>query len=160
MSGLNKVIIQGRLGKDPELRFLQNGQAVCKCVVATSKKYTTKDTHEKREITEWHRLTLWGKQGEIANEYLRKGDQALFVGELKTSSFDKDGQKHFATEIVVNELHLVGGNPRRDSAETPPPQNNKQSSNTPKPSSNNSSNNMPDDFSEFQNNGGDDDIPF
>lgn len=158
MSGLNKVIIQGRLGKDPELRFLQNGQAVCKCVVATSKKYTTKDTHETKEITEWHRLTIWGKQGEVANKYLRKGDQALFVGELKTSSFDKDGQKHFATEIVVNELHL-GGNPRRDSEETPS-QNNKQSSNTPKPSGNTSSNNMPDDFSEFQNNGGDDDIPF
>lgn len=159
MSGLNKVIIQGRLGKDPELRFLQNGQAVCKCVVATSEKYTTKDTHETKEITEWHRLTIWGKQGEVANKYLRKGDQALFVGELKTSSFDKDGQKHFATEIVVNELHLLGGNPRRDSEETPS-QNNKQSSNTPKPSGNTSSNNMPDDFSEFQNNGGDDDIPF
>jgi single-strand DNA-binding protein len=154
MAGLNRVFILGRLGKDPELRYLTNANktAVCKLAVATSKKFTTKDSNEPNEITEWHRMTIWGKLGELAHKWLKKGDGALFVGELKTSSYDKDGQKHYASEIVVSEIHFL---PSRKDATNNPPGNQNQPSGS----------NEPPDFANnpgFDNagSGGDDDIPF
>lgn len=157
MAGLNRVFILGRLGKDPELRYLQNKTAVCKFNVATSKKYTKKDTNETVEITEWHRITIWGKLGELVFKSLKKGDGALFIGELKTSSYDKDGQKHFATEVVVDEFHFLPTNNKKEGGNS-----NNSSSNSSNSKSQNSSNEEPPpDFNEsFENNPGDDDIPF
>jgi single-strand DNA-binding protein len=151
MAGLNRVFILGRLGKDPELRYLANANktAVCKFNVATSKKFTTKDTNETKELTEWHRLTIWGKLGELVQKHLHKGDGALFVGELKTSSYDKDGQKHYATEVVVSEVHFL---PSRKEASG-----NNQNQQSP------SGTEEPPDFNNnpgFGSSGGDDDIPF
>lgn len=153
MAGLNRVFILGRLGKDPELRYLQNGTAVCKFNVATSEKRTDKKTNETIEITEWHRITIWGKIGETVNKYLKKGDGALFVGKNRTSSYDKDGQKHYATEVVVNEVHFL---PSRKEATGGNSSSNQKS--------NNFNNEEPPDFGneppDFQSSGGDDDIPF
>jgi single-strand DNA-binding protein len=157
MAGLNRVFILGRLGKDPELRYLQNANktAVCKFNVATSKSYTTKDSNEKKELIEWHRLTIWGKLGELAHKYLKKGDGCCFVGELKTSSYDKDGQKHYATEVVVSEIHFLPS--RKDVNGASNQQNQSNQSNQ-----GNSPGDPPDFENDpgFQASGGDDDIPF
>lgn len=119
MSGINKVIIMGRLGRDPELRYSQTGKAVCKFVLATSKKWSDKQTNEVREKTEWHRATAWGKAGELINEYCKKGHLLWIEGELSTSQYEKEGQKHFSTEIIVNEFHLLPNGGRDTSSGTP-----------------------------------------
>jgi single-strand DNA-binding protein len=119
MSGINKVIIMGRLGRDPELRYSQSGKAVCKFVLATSKKWSDKQTNELREKTEWHRATAWGRAGEVINEYCKKGHLLYIEGELSTSQYEKEGQKHFSTEIMVDEFHLLPNGGRDASSGTP-----------------------------------------
>jgi single-strand DNA-binding protein len=116
MAGVNKVIILGRLGADPEVRMTPNGQQVCTMSMATSESYM-KDG-QKEERTEWHRVVLWGKQAELAGKYLKKGRQAYIEGRLQTRSWDdQQGQKRYATEIVANTLTFVdSGNGRGDSA--------------------------------------------
>ena len=109
MAGVNKVIILGNLGRDPELRYTPDGQAVCKLAVATSRRYTNKRTNEPVEETEWHRITVWGKQAEHCNTYLTKGRQVYVEGRLRTSSYDKDGQKHYSTDIVAEVVQFIGG---------------------------------------------------
>lgn len=163
MSGVNKAIIVGRLGRDPELRYLQNGTPVCKLNIATSKKYTN-NNHETVEKTEWHRVTVWGKLAEVANNYLTKGKEVYIEGELKTSEYMKEGQKHWVTEIHCTSLHLIGGGTNSGNSEE---KNQKQNSDS-KPKSNSKQNNQDNpvsdspepSFSEFNGNPGDDDIPF
>ena len=108
MAGVNKAIILGHLGRDPELRYLQNGQPVCKLNIATSRRYTNKQ-NESVEETEWHRVSVWGKQAEHCNNFLTKGRQVYVEGRLRTSSYDKDGQKHYTTEIVADTVQFIGG---------------------------------------------------
>ena len=108
MAGVNKAIILGHLGRDPELRYLQNGQPVCKLNIATSRKYTNKN-NESVEETEWHRVSVWGKQAEHCNNFLTKGRQVYVEGRLRTSSYDKEGQKHYTTEIVADTVQFIGG---------------------------------------------------
>jgi single-strand DNA-binding protein len=108
MAGVNKAIILGHLGRDPELRYLQNGQPVCKLNIATSRKYTNK-ANEMVEETEWHRVSVWGKQAEHCNNFLTKGRQVYVEGRLRTSSYDKEGQKHYTTEIVADTVQFIGG---------------------------------------------------
>ena len=108
MAGVNKAIILGHLGRDPELRYLQSGQPVCKLNIATSRRYTNK-ANESVEETEWHRVSVWGKQAEHCNNYLTKGRQVYVEGRLRTSSYDKDGQKHYTTEIVADTVQFIGG---------------------------------------------------
>jgi single-strand DNA-binding protein len=108
MAGVNKAIILGHLGRDPELKYLQNGQPVCKLNIATSRRYTNKN-NEAVEETEWHRVTVWGKQAEHCNNFLTKGRQVYVEGRLRTSSYDKDGQKHYTTEIVADTVQFIGG---------------------------------------------------
>ena len=108
MAGVNKAIILGHLGRDPELKYLQSGQPVCKLNIATSRKYTNKN-NEAVEETEWHRVSVWGKQAEHCNNYLTKGRQVYVEGRLRTSSYDKDGQKHYTTEIVADTVQFIGG---------------------------------------------------
>lgn len=174
MSGVNKVIIVGRLGNDPELRFLQSGNAVCKFNLATSEKYTNKN-HELVENTEWHRVTVWGKPAENANKFLTKGSLVYIEGKLKTSSYEKEGQKHWATEILANNVvYLSTKSENRENSgnqEQKAPQRNNSGSNSGsrKPTNNSNhedppgSNEAPEfnDFGgNFGGNPGDDDIPF
>ena len=117
MSGVNKVIILGRLGAEPELRSTPNGYQVCTLSVATSETFM-KD-NRKEEKTEWHRVVLWGRQAELAGKFLRKGRMVYLEGKLQTRSWqDPQGQKRYATEIIAHSIQFVdGGN--RDGAGAP-----------------------------------------
>jgi single-strand DNA-binding protein len=109
MAGINKVIIIGRLGNDPEVRYTPSGAAVARFSVATSEEWKDKNSGEKKERTEWHRVTAWGKLGEICGEYLSKGRQVYVEGRLQTSSYDdKDGVKRYSTEIVASDVQFLG----------------------------------------------------
>jgi len=108
MAGVNKAIILGHLGRDPELKYMQSGQPICKLNIATSRRYTNKN-NEPVEETEWHRVSVWGKQAEHCNNFLTKGRQVYVEGRLHTSSYDKDGQKHYTTEIVADTVQFIGG---------------------------------------------------
>ena len=99
--GINKVILVGRLGKDPEVRYIPNGGAVANLQVATSESWRDKQTGEMREQTEWHRVVLFGKLAEVAGEYLRKGVQVYIEGQLRTRSWEDNGITRYVTEILV-----------------------------------------------------------
>ena len=107
MGSLNKAMIIGRLGRDPEVRYTQGGQAVASFSVATDHKWTNK-SGEKQEKTEWHRIKAWGKLAELAGEYLSKGRQVYIEGRIETSEYtDKDGVKKYSTEINAQEIQFL-----------------------------------------------------
>ena len=109
MASVNKVIIVGNLGKDPETRYAPSGDAVTNIVVATTETWKDKASGEKREATEWHRVVFFGKLAEIAGQYLKKGSQVYLEGKLKTRKWqDKDGQDRFTTEINAEEMKMLG----------------------------------------------------
>ncbi len=108
MAGVNKAIIVGRLGRDPEIRYSPQGMAVVKLAVATSENWTDKTTGQKQEKTEWHRITVFGKQGENCERYLSKGSQVYVEGRLQTSSYEKEGQTHYSTDIIANVVQFLG----------------------------------------------------
>ena len=109
MSGVNKVILVGRLGTDPEVRYTNNGKAVAKLSLATSENWSDKEG-QRQERTEWHRIVVWGKLGELCGEYLKKGRQVFIEGRLQTRSWeDKEGQKKYTTEIVAQNVQFLGG---------------------------------------------------
>ncbi len=115
--GVNKVILVGTCGQDPEVRYMPNGNAVTNLSLATSESWTDKQTGQKVEKTEWHRVSLFGKVAEIAGEYLRKGSQVYIEGKLQTREWEKDGIKRYTTEIVVDmqgTMQLLGGRPQAD----------------------------------------------
>ena len=115
---VNKVIVLGRLGKDPELSYSGAGMAVCNFSVATSEDWKDKATGDKKEKTEWHRIVVWGKLAELCNQYLSKGRQAYLEGKLQTRSWDnKEGVKQYTTEIVASTVQFIGG--PEDSQSTP-----------------------------------------
>jgi single-strand DNA-binding protein len=106
---LNKVMIIGRLTRDPELRTIPSGASVCQMGVATSYVYTNQTTGQKVETTEFHNVVMWRKLGEIANQYLKKGNQVYIEGRLQTRSWDgKDGQKRNRTEIIADNMIMLG----------------------------------------------------
>ena len=112
--GVNKVILVGTCGQDPETRYMPNGNAVTNLSLATSEQWTDKQTGQKVEKTEWHRVVMFGKVAEIAGEYLRKGSQVYIEGKLVTREWEKDGIKRYTTEIVVDmqgTMQLLGGRP-------------------------------------------------
>jgi single-strand DNA-binding protein len=108
---VNKVILVGNLGKDPEVKFTPQGTAVAKITVATASSYKDKQSGEWKETTEWHNVVLWQRTAEIAGEYLKKGSKVYIEGRLQTRSWDDktSGQKKYMTEVVANELVLLGG---------------------------------------------------
>ena len=108
MAGLNKVMLIGRLGRDPEIRYSQGGTAVVNFSIATSEQWTDKNTGERQEKTEWHRIVVFGKQAETCERYLSKGRQIYVEGRLQTRSWEKDGQTHYTTEIVVSNFQFLG----------------------------------------------------
>ena len=108
--GINKVILVGNLGKDPETRYMPSGKAVTNFSIATSESWKDKQTGELKEQTEWHNIVMYGRLAEIAAEYLRKGSQVYFAGALRTRKWeDKEGRTRYTTEIVANEMQLLGG---------------------------------------------------
>ncbi len=107
--GVNKVILIGNLGADPEVRFTPGGQAVANFRVATNESWTDKN-QQKQERTEWHRIVVWGKLAELCGEYLKKGRQAYVEGRLQTREWtDKEGKKNYTTEVVANTVQFLGG---------------------------------------------------
>ena len=109
MAGVNKVIIVGILGNDPEMRTMPNGEAVANISVATSESWTDKNTGERREATEWHRIVFYRRQAEVAGQYLRKGSQVYVEGRLKTRKWqDQNGQDRYTTEIQGDVLQMLG----------------------------------------------------
>ena len=160
--GVNKVILVGTCGQDPEVRYLPNGNAVTNLSLATSEQWNDKQTGQKVEKTEWHRVSLFGKVAEIAGEYLRKGSQVYIEGKLQTREWEKDGIKRYTTEIIVDmqgTMQLLGGRPEgtggqgrdaNNSSSRPAPQQSRQA-----PSPQQAAPQPAKDFDSF-----DDDIPF
>jgi single-strand DNA-binding protein len=107
MSGVNKAIIIGNLGQDPEVRYMPNGDAVANFTVATSESWKDKDTGQKTEKTEWHRIVAFRRLAEIIEKYVKKGSKVYIEGKLQTRKWDKDGQTHYTTEILANQLQML-----------------------------------------------------
>lgn len=153
----NQVTLCGRLGQDPEIRHLPNGMAVANLSLATKESWKDKNTGEKKEKTEWHRIVVWGKLAEVAGEYCKKGQQLLVQGKLVTREWEKDGSKRYTTEIVLQGpgavMQMLGGKPEGQGGGNNngwgQPQQRQQQQKQQKPAS---SNEPPMDF--------DDDIPF
>lgn len=159
--GVNKVILVGTCGQDPEVRYLPNGNAVTNLSLATSEQWTDKQTGQKVEKTEWHRVVMFGKIAEIAGEYLRKGSQVYIEGKLQTREWEKDGIKRYTTEIMVDmqgTMQLLGGkpesqqHPQSGAARQPPRQSSRPHQQAPQQSQQGRAG---PDFDSF-----DDDIPF
>lgn len=110
MASVNKAIIVGNLGRDPETRYLPDGGAVTNVSIATTDSWKDKSTGEKKEQTEWHRVAFFGKLAEIAGEYLKKGSQVYIEGRIRTRKWqDKDGQDRYTTEIIADTMQMLGG---------------------------------------------------
>lgn len=177
--GVNKVILVGNLGQDPEVRYMPSGGAVANITIATSESWRDKQTGEQKEVTEWHRVVLFGKLAEVAGEYLRKGSQVYIEGQLKTRKWtDQQGVEKYTTEVVVNvggtmqmlggkreggqaggnggPTHSGGGNSRKSPGRSGPQNQNpgkgSGSGSAPRGGASGASNEPPSDF--------DDDIPF
>ena len=153
--GVNKVILVGNLGKDPEVRYMPSGGAVANATLATSESWKDKQSGETQERTEWHNLTFYGKVAEIAGEYLKKGSQIYVEGSIRTEKWqDKEGKDRFTTKIIVSEMQMLGsrggaGSPSSENSRSSAP-NNSETSQTR--SSSASASTKSDQF--------DDDIPF
>ena len=119
MASVNKVIIVGNLGRDPEVRYTPNGDSIANVTIATTDTWKDKATGEKKEATEWHRVVFFGKLAEIAGQYLKKGRQVYVEGALRTRKWqDKEGQERYTTEIVANEMKMLGS--REGMSDAPP----------------------------------------
>jgi single-strand DNA-binding protein len=105
---MNHVVLLGRLGRDPELKYTPSGTAVCNLSLASDEAWKDKDGN-KHKKTDWHRLTAWGRQAEVMAEYLKKGSQVLVTGKIETREYGKDGKKNYITEIKVSSFEFVGG---------------------------------------------------
>jgi single-strand DNA-binding protein len=119
MAGINKVILVGRLGRDPEVRYTPNGVPVANFSIATSEEWKDKDTGEKRERTEWHRIEAWRRLGEICGDYLNKGKLVYIEGKLQTDAWeDRDGNKRYTTKIVAQSMQMLDAAGKGGSAES------------------------------------------
>jgi single-strand DNA-binding protein len=126
--GVNKVILVGNLGADPDMRYTPSGQGVCELRVATSESWNDKNG-QRQERTEWHRIVVWGKRAEVCSKYLAKGRQVFVEGRIQTRTYDdKDGNKRYITEIIANDVQFLGGGGReggggggRERSDGPPP---------------------------------------
>ncbi len=114
---VNKVVLVGNLGSDPEIKTTPQGAQVANFSLATSESWTDKNTGEKQEKAEWHRLVLWRRLAEIAGQYLNKGAKIYVEGKLQTRSWDDNGQKRYMTEVVVDQLEMLGGDRHDGSAQ-------------------------------------------
>jgi len=118
MTGVNKVILLGRLGRDPEVRYTPSGTAVANFSIATSEQWNNKDG-EKQERTEWHKIVAWKRLGEICGEYLHKGSQVYIEGRIQTKSWeDRDGNKRYTTEVIAQNMQMLGSADKGGRAQT------------------------------------------
>lgn len=145
MSGVNKVILVGRLGKDPEVRHLENGATVANFSMATSETYKDKTTGERKEITEWHNIVLWRGLADVAAKYLHKGDMVYIEGKLRTRSWEKEGVTRYTTEIVGDNMTMLSSKPSGSGG----------SEYSPSPAGNSSSS-----ADDFKSSNSSDDLPF
>ncbi len=125
MASVNKAILIGNLGRDPELRYTPSGAAVCTFSIATTEKWRDKQTNEMKESTNWHNIVLWGKQAETAKQYLTKGSPVYIEGRIQTRSWEDNGVKKYITEIVGQRLQFLGrrgAEPTGDHDAPPPPE--------------------------------------
>lgn len=123
MASVNRVILIGNLGKDPETRYAPSGDAICNITLATTDTWRDKATGEKREATEWHRVGFFGKLAEIAGQYLRKGSQVYIEGSLRTRKWtDKENVERYTTEIRADVMKMLGGKPEGDRHQSEPQQ--------------------------------------
>src|SRR4051794_39155779 len=114
--GVNKVILVGNLGADPDMRYTPSGQGVCELRIATSESWNDKNG-QRQERTEWHRIVVWGKRAEVCSKYLAKGRQVFVEGRIQTRTYDdKDGNKRYITEIIANDVQFLGGGNREGGA--------------------------------------------
>lgn len=144
--GVNKVIIVGTLGADPDTSYAPSGSAITKLSIATNESWKDKETGEQKEKTEWHRISMFGRLAEISAEYLRKGSQVYIEGKLATNKWqDKEGNDRWTTEIIANQMQMLGGRPTGNSTSSKSKSNENQQSPLEPPAGT-------DDF--------DDDIPF
>jgi len=137
MAGVNKVILIGHLGKDPEIRNLENGATVANFTMATTETYKDKTTGDRKEITEWHNIVLWRGLADVAAKYLHKGDLVYIEGKLRTRSWEKDGVTRYITEIVGDNMNMLSTKSSGSRPSPPPTQeytNSKPAQNDPKPS--------------------------
>lgn len=109
MAGVNKVILIGNLGKDPEVRHLDNGASVANFSIATTETYKDRNSGERVDQTEWHNIVLWRGLAEVAEKYLKKGDSVYIEGKLRTRSWEKDGVTRYTTEVVGDQMTMLGG---------------------------------------------------
>lgn len=153
--GINKVILIGNLGQDPEVKYMPSGGAVCNITVATTESWTDKDSGEKQERTEWHRVVMFRRLAEVAGEYLRKGSKVYIEGRLQTRKWQgQDGQDRYTTEVIANDMQMLdsrGGGTAAFDAQQPSAEKPPRSASSP-PASTPPASTPPDDF--------DDDIPF
>jgi single-strand DNA-binding protein len=119
---INRVILIGNLGRDPEMKYSASGTAVCSFSVATSEKWKDKNTGEMQEKTEWSNITAFGRLAEICGEYLSKGSLVYLEGKLQTDKYEKDGQTHYSTKIIAREMKMLGGKSERKTAEPKTPE--------------------------------------
>lgn len=145
--GINKVILVGTVGKDPEMKYMPSGDAIANISIATNDTWKDKNTGEKKEATEWHRVVFFRQLADIVGKYVRKGQQIYIEGSLKTRSWEKDGQKHYATEIVASDMQMLGS--KGDGERT------EQSASAPKPAPPPKPSPAPQSFEDFEDN-----IPF
>lgn len=117
MASVNKVILVGSLGKDPDMRYMPNGDAVTNISLATSDSWKDKTSGEKKESTEWHRIVFFRKLAEIAGQYLKKGSLVYIEGALKTKKYEKDGVVHYSTEIIASDMKMLGSKSETSSEE-------------------------------------------
>ena len=121
MNGINSVHVVGHLGQDPDARYMPSGTAVTNLSVATSESWTDKETGEKKESTEWHRVAMFGRVAEVAAEYLRKGSLVYLAGKLRTRKWqDKDGNDRYTTEIIADQMQMLGGRSEQDKPKDEP----------------------------------------
>lgn len=119
MASVNKVILVGNLGRDPETKYLPSGDAVCNLSIATSETWKDK-SGEKQESTEWHRVATFGRLAEVCGEYMKKGMTVYIEGRIQTRKYQKDGVDHYSTEIRADRMQMLGGKPAQEPAEEKP----------------------------------------
>lgn len=150
--GINKVILVGNVGQDPETRYMPNGNAVTNLSLATSETWKDKNTGEQQERTEWHRVTFYQRLAEIVAEYVKKGSKLYVEGRLQTRSWEQDGVKKYATDIIANEMQMLDSRGSSGDNYAPSPS---QSQSAPPPKNETPTQQAPADMDSF-----DDDIPF
>ena len=119
-SGINKVILVGNLGQDPEVKFTAGGAAVTTLSIATSESWKDKESGNEQEKTEWHRVVLWRRLAEIAGEYLKKGSKVYIEGQLQTRKWEQEGQTRYTTEVIARDMQFLDSKGNTDNSNSPP----------------------------------------